>query len=836
MNKYTYVTALTLTTLSVASCTDAGTSAITPVPFNQVTLHGDFWGGRMETEISTTIPFSLDHCAPAIGRFEKCVAYVEGRSQELPSPHRFISSDMYKVLEGAAYSLMISPNPETEAKIDYIADLIGRAQRPDGYLYISHICGNPHPGEMGTRPYSYVIHSHELYNVGHLYEAAVAYYQATGKDNLLKIAEKSARHVNRVFFEGDPAYNDGKPVNQAPGHEEIELALCKLYRCTGDTLYLNMAKRFLDIRGITFIPDGEGVNTPEYAQQHAPVALQTKPVGHAVRAGYLYTGMAQVDALTGRHDYAAALDSIWTNLVSTKMHITGGLGAVAAVEGFGEEYELPNRDAYDETCAAVANVFFNEGMFLASGDARYLDVAEVSIFNNALAGINLRGDRFFYVNPLETDEEYWSGDGAKGRSEWFGCACCPPNISRLIMQMPGYMYAYSDDAIYVTLYSSSSTSVTVNGTETGISQKSEYPYDGRTAITLNPARESRFSLKLRIPAWAESGIFVPGGLYTFTDDNTPKIELLVNGEPARYTMEKGFATVTRRWKPGDLIELNLPMPVRHVRCDERVEDNSGCLAVTRGPLVYCAEGVDNQNINAIRLNAYESSVIAPATEGILKDIPVITTAGGASLIPYFAWANRGEAPVMRVWLYEDCREKIESAVRNHLALYPQARLQDLYKAFFQAEFGAEHIVSDTTSAGRYLDYELTEPDTLSVFYEPIGADSSYFRVHLKCVQKGYITRDELFHAFLGGVHEVTIPHIEAWKDKWGYIESVISAMGLDLPDYDADSSEIDSLLAGGHYAVHHSDVFTGTYHPHYRIIRRDLFYGEILNDKMKTAE
>ncbi len=442
-----------------------------------------------------------------------------------------------------------------------------------------------------------------------------------------------------------------------------------------------------------------------------------------------------------------------------------------------------------------------------------------------MAGINLRGDRFFYVNPLETDEEYWSENGSTGRSEWFGCACCPPNISRLIMQMPGYMYACSDNAIYVTLYSSSSTSVTVAGTRVGISQKSEYPYDGRSTITLEPEKEKKFSMKLRIPSWAGSDIFVPGGLYTFTDGNSRDIELLVNGKPVGYTLENGFATVTRRWKPGDRVELALPMSVRYVRCDGRVKDDAGCLAVTRGPLVYCAEGVDNENVNAIRLDAAAPASVAPAAEGILKGIPVISTESGASLIPYFAWANRGDSPVMRVWINEDCSEKIEQAVLRHLSLYPEARLQDIYKAFFQAEFGAEHIVSDTTSAGLYLDYELTVPDTVSVLYEPIGADSSFFRVHLKCVQKGYISRDELFHAFLEGVHEVTIPHMEEWKEKWGHIESIIRNMGLALPDYDTDRQKIDSVLAGGQYAVHHSEVFTETYHPHYRIIRKDIFRG-----------
>lgn len=378
--------ALPGTEASAAPEKKAGT--ITPVPFNEVTLTGGFWADRMRTELDVTVPFSVSQCGPAVERFRRCAAYMRGEETELPEPHRFISSDLYKVMEGVAYSLMARRDAKLEAFMDETIGLIGASQQADGYLYISHICHNPSIPDMGDRPYSLLNYSHELYNVGHLYEAAVAYYQATGKRSLLDIAIRNARHVNRVFFEGDPDYNGGKPVMQAPGHEEIELALCKLYRVTGDGLYLEMAKRFLDIRGVTFRPDGEGVLAPSYAQQHLPVAEQMEPVGHAVRAAYLYTAMAQVDALTGRNDYERALRSIWTNLVSTRMHITGGLGAVAGMEGFGSEYELPNKTAYDETCAAVGNVFFNQGMFLSSGKAEYLDVAEVSIFNNALAGIS----------------------------------------------------------------------------------------------------------------------------------------------------------------------------------------------------------------------------------------------------------------------------------------------------------------------------------------------------------------------------------------------------------------------------------------------------------------
>lgn len=655
MHKLNYIVMTVSAALCVAACSES-TQEIKSVPFNEVSINGGFWAGRMETELRTTVPFSLDHCAEAIDRFEKCVAFVEGRPTELPETHRFISSDMYKVLEGAAYSLMLESNPEIEAKIDYIADLIARAQRPDGYLYISHICGNPNPDEMGERPYSYVVHSHELYNMGHLYEAAVAYYQATGKTNLLDIAIKSAKHINHVFFEGDPAYNDGKPVMQAPGHEEIELALCKLYKVTGDRLYLDMAKKFLDIRGITFVPDGEGVNSPEYAQQHMPVADQREVAGHSVRAGYLYTGMAQVDALTGLDDYSEALNAIWNNLVSKKMHITGGLGACRSTEGFGADYELPNEDAYDETCAAVANVFFNEGMFLASGEAKFLDVAELSLFNNALAGINLAGDRFFYVNPLEADGEWEFNHGTAGRAEWFGCACCPPNISRLILQAPGYMYAYTDDSIFLTLYAGSSTSVPVKGTRVGLEQTTDYPFSGEVSLKLNPEKACRFALKLRIPTWVADGDFIPGGLYTYLNGSDAAVSIMVNGEPAGYTMSDGFAVIDRKWQSGDTVGLSMPMPVRYVACDERVENNRNTTAVTRGPLVYCAEEPDyGCKVQELSITPCGEAAVSAIEGGVLDGIISINCQGNRplTLIPYYAWNNRGDNQSMMVWLKND---------------------------------------------------------------------------------------------------------------------------------------------------------------------------------------
>lgn len=641
---------------------------IIPLPFSKVKLTDNFWQPRMITERVTTIPVSLKNGQPAIDRLEMTGKFLRGESTEKPRPHRFITSDLYKVMEGAAYSLMIYPDTTLKRQIDKIIDIIAGAQEEDGYLYENHTCGNPRISEMGAKPYSWVVHSHELYNMGHLYEGAVAYYNATGKDKWLKIAQKNALHVNQVFFNGgDPKYNNGKPVNQAPGHEEIELALCKLYRTTGNRLYLDMAKKFLDIRGITYRPDGEGVMSPTYAQQHAPVSEQTEPVGHAVRAGYLYCAMADVDALTGRSDYSKALESIWNNLVNTRMHITGGLGAVHGIEGFGEEYELPNLEAYNETCAAVANVLFNYRMFLLHQDAKYFDIAELSLFNNALAGINIKGDLFFYENPLECDSIRTFNKGTTGRAEWFGTACCPPNISRLILQTPGYMYSYTSDEIYLTLYASCEAEIPLENSTVNIRQTSVYPFDGKAEIEISPEKSRHFSIYLRIPSWASQNKFVPGELYTYKDTLKQEIVLTVNNKQISYRMDKGFAVIDRKWEKGDKITLDLPMPVRFVKCHPAVENNSGRVALTRGPLVYCAEGVDNggmvQRLFIPEIQSDDKIKVIPFTSGELKGIPSIIIGGKEvrdeavndtqiTLIPYYSWNNRQTGPTMIVWLPE----------------------------------------------------------------------------------------------------------------------------------------------------------------------------------------
>ena len=636
-----------------------------PIPFHEVDMTSEFWRPRLETQRKVLVPFAFGKTESGVAHLQAAADHLAGKKVEGHRPHRFIDSDLYKVMEGAAYLAKLKDDPELEAQFDRIVDVIAAAQEPDGYLYPSHTTGvGTAKNMMGDKPYTFVVHSHELYNMGHLYEAAIAYYQATGKDKLLKVAEKNARHVNKVFFEGgDPRYNDGKPIKQAPGHQEPELALVRLYRVTGEKLYLEMARKFLEIRGITYVPDGEGVMAPTYAQQHKPVAEQSEALGHAVRATYLYSGMADVSVLTGNTAYSRALDRIWANVVNTRMHITGGLGAVHGIEGFGPKYELPNDHAFNETCAAVGNVLFNYRMFLLHKDAKYLDVAEVALLNNVLAAVNLEGNKFFYVNPLAADGKYPFNHGTAGRAPWFGTACCPSNMARLLPQVQGMTYAHDAENLYVTFYAGSSTTAKVAGVPVTLTQKTDYPNHGRIQLRIAPRKPAKFKLHLRIPTWTGDR-FVPGELYAYAKPVTEKPTLRVNGKAVSYEMEKGFATLERAWKKGDRVELDLPMSVRVSHCHEAVEANHDRIALTRGPFVLCAEGVDNAGATQRFFFEDENPDLSDATTAkattphgsfgqAIVPAKALTQSGGTEtvklkLIPYYAWNNRGPAS-MTVW-------------------------------------------------------------------------------------------------------------------------------------------------------------------------------------------
>ncbi|MBQ2033154.1 MAG: glycoside hydrolase family 127 protein, partial [Alistipes sp.] len=536
--------------IAVAACSGEDVSntkveeSLTQIPFNQVTLTDNFWLPRLQIQKKTLVPFSLEKTEPAVENLRRVGAYLRGEkvTEQFTGPY-YVASDLFKVMEGAACLLTLEKDAELEKQMDEIIDVIAAAQAPDGYLYEHHILPkhlrNPR-NYAGDTPYSYVVHSHELYNMGHMYEAAIAYYRATGKRKWLDVAEKNARHINKVFFEGDPNYNGGKPVMQAPGHQEIELALVKMYQATGEQLYLDMAKKFIDIRGVTYNPNGEGVLSYDYAQQHNPVREQRVAVGHAVRATYLYSGMANIVAMTGDTTLLPALDAIWHDIVDKKMHITGGLGAVPGIEGFGPDYVLPNKETYNETCSAVGNVLFNYRMYLMSGDAKYVDVAEVSLYNNVLAGVNLEGNRFFYVNPLEADGRKTFNHGRAGRSPWFGTACCPSNLARLIPQISGMIYSHTDDDIFCSLYAGSSVEVPLKAGAVKLNQQTDYPFDGKVEITVAPANEGEeFTLWMRIPSWLNDK-FVPGELYSYADGIESKYTLKVNGKRVKSEVVDGF--------------------------------------------------------------------------------------------------------------------------------------------------------------------------------------------------------------------------------------------------------------------------------------------------------
>ena len=640
--------------------------SLNPISFEKVTLQDDFWLPRLKTQKQTLVPFSLEKTETAVENLRRTAAYLKtGEKEPLLPLARYVASDLFKVMEGAAYLLTLEKDAELEKQMDEIIDVIADAQCEDGYLY-ELFSVDPSMRKLGwgagDKPYSFVVHSHELYNMGHMYEGAVAYYRATGKRKWLDVAEKNAQHINKVFFDGDPNYNEGKPVNQAPGHQEIELALVKLYQVTGNQLYLDMAQKFIDIRGISYQPEGEGYMAPNYAQQHLPVREQRTAEGHSVRAMYLYSGMADLIAAKGDTTLAPALESIWHDIVDKKMHINGGLGAVPGIEGFGPAYVLPNKDTYDETCAAVGNVFFNYRMFLASGDAKYVDVAEVALYNNVLAGVNMEGNKFFYVNVLEADGEKTFNHGKAGRSPWFGTACCPSNLARLIPQVPGMIYSHTNDDIFCALYAGSETQVPLESGIVTLKQETDYPFDGKIKIQVEPEKNNtEFTLWLRIPTWCNNQ-FVPGELYSYADSHSTQAIALINGEKTKTEIMDGYMPVKRKWKSGDLVELNLPMPVRYSIADERVEADINRICITRGPLVYCAEQPDNQHIasNYIIGNINQSGELATFTEGVLKGIPSIRLNASVvennqekntvlKLIPYYAWNNRGDNMTMNVW-------------------------------------------------------------------------------------------------------------------------------------------------------------------------------------------
>ncbi|MEN3332260.1 MAG: uncharacterized protein V7641_1625 [Blastocatellia bacterium] len=626
---------------------------VKPVPFTAVHFNDQFWAPRIDINRRITIPFAFQKCEETgrIANLERAAAAVRNepnRDKKLPV-YPFDDTDLYKVIEGAAYTLSVQPDAKLEAYIDSLIAKIAAAQEADGYLYPARTINpeKPHPWAGAKRWELERVDSHELYEIGHLTEAAVAYYQATGKRSLLDVALKTADLLDRTFG----------PNKQSiwPGHQITEMGLAKLYRETGDDRYLRLAKFLLDARG----PDGTKGSGRQYNQSHAKVVDQTEAVGHAVRATYMYSGMADVAALTGDDSYINAIDKIWGNVVNQKLYLTGGIGATGDGEAFGGNYELPNMSAYNETCAAIGNDFWNYRLFLLHQDARYIDVMERTLYNGLLSGVSLDGKSFFYPNPLESN-------GQHQRSPWFGVACCPGNMTRFLASVPGYVYAEQGDTLYVNLFVASLATIKMdNGRTLNVTQETRYPWTGDIRMTVTPDRASRFSVNIRIPGWARNEA-VPGDLYRFLDNPAEPVVLKVNGQAVALNTDKGYVKLNRLWKRGDVIELTLPMPVRRVVANEQVEADRNRVALERGPLVYCAEWPDSPNSHVRNLMlADDARLTAEFRPDLLNGVTVIkgrafafvdNEQGQASkkeqdflAIPYYAWANRGPGEML-VWI------------------------------------------------------------------------------------------------------------------------------------------------------------------------------------------
>ncbi|MEP7251132.1 MAG: glycoside hydrolase family 127 protein [Ginsengibacter sp.] len=636
------------------------------LPFNKVKLTDNFWLPRIKLNATVTIPASFERCEKT-GRVKNFVMAAE-HSGKFCTIYPFDDTDIYKTIEGASYSLSLFPDAKLEKYIDSLIAIVGKAQEPDGYLYTARTIDPLHVGSwVGKVRWEKERElSHELYNAGHLYEAAAAHYVSTGKRNLLDIALKNADLVCSVFGPGKR--------HVAPGHEIVEMGLVRLYRIAGKPEYLATAKDFIEYRGHYNGYDSTSRDewkNGKYWQDDKPVVEQREAIGHAVRAGYLYSGVADIAALTGDKQLLNAVDSIWANVVGKKMYVQGGAGAIGDGERYGENYELPNTTAYNETCAAIANVFWNQRMFLLHGDSKYVDVMEKILYNGFISGIGLDGKSFFYTNAMQIKNSFIHADMEGERSGWFPCSCCPTNVVRLLPSVPGYIYAQKDDKIFANLFISGNASLSVAGQEVAIVQQNNYPWDGDLKFFINPKKSATFSLMLRIPGWAQNEA-MPSDLYSFEKTSSLKVIIKVNGQPVVYDMENGYAAIKKRWKKNDVVEMELPMEVRRVMANPLVKNDIGKVALQRGPIMYCAEWVDNNNKasnivlpqGTLFNTKYDASLLN-GVEVIDAEVPaVLVDSNGENVhtekqkftaIPYYAWANRGKGEMM-MWFPEKIKD------------------------------------------------------------------------------------------------------------------------------------------------------------------------------------
>ncbi len=682
----TILTSIVLAAASIMPATAQKTKTLSngypfsQVPFTSVKIaHDSFWGNRLQAAREVTIPLAFSKCETEhrYKNFEMAAYTLQhpghkGLETKEWNVSKFMGfsfddTDVYKTIEGASYILQTYPDKKLKAYIDSVLDVVAAAQEPDGYLYTARTINPKHPhGWSGDKRWVKDEElSHELYNLGHMVDAACAHYQATGSTKFLDIAK---RYADCVVREVGPKDGQAKVV---PGHQIAEMALARLYTLTGEKKYLDEAKYLLDYRGKTKIRN-------PYSQSHEPILKQSEAVGHAVRAGYMYAGIADVAALTQDSDYIKTIDRIWDNIVSKKYYITGGVGARHAGEAFGSNYELPNMTAYNETCAAISMVYLFERMFLLHGDSKYIDCLERTLYNGVISGMSMDGGRFFYPNPLSSDGKYaFNADNNTTRQPWFGCACCPSNLCRFIPSVPGYLYGVKDNNIFVNLFAANVSTIKVNGKDVILEETTEYPWDGDIKITVKKSNAKNANLLIRIPGWARNQV-VPSDLYQFADKETPSYSVTVNGKAveADLSANKGYLPV-KNIRKGDVVRIHFDMPVRTVIANQKVADDKSKVAVERGPLVYCAEAADNNGEPVLRAvmgkkptfnvvdnysiqntetkNAPAFTVKAIKTEGqILND-----NADGISLknctltlIPYYAWNHRG-ANQMNVWFYQN---------------------------------------------------------------------------------------------------------------------------------------------------------------------------------------
>lgn len=583
---------------------------IEQIDFSHVKINDNFWSPRLSKHVSATLPVCIDQIENQTGRIRNFENAAKGEGEH--SGIFFDDSDVYKALEGMAYSLINNPDPELEKKADEWIDKFAAAQQPDGYINTFYTL-------TGLDKRWTNMDKHEMYCAGHMIEAGVAYYQATGKRKLLDVCIRMTDHMMSQFGPGKRHW--------VPGHEEIELALVKLYQTTQEQKYLDFAYWLLEERGHGHGTMGdEGKWDPVYYQDIVPVRQLTDISGHAVRCMYLYCGMADVAALKNDTGYIAAMDRLWDDVVHRNMYITGGIGSSHDNEGFTEDYDLPNLDAYCETCASVGMVLWNQRMNQLTGDSKYIDVLERSLYNGALAGISLGGDRFFYVNPLESK-------GDHHRQEWYGCACCPSQLSRFLPSIGNYIYASSDDALWVNLYMGNTGQIRIGETDILLTQETNYPWDGSVKLTISTSQPLEKEIRLRIPNWCKT------------------YDLSINGKRINVPKEKGYAVI-KDWKSQDVIALDMDMPVEIVAADPHVKENFDKRAIQRGPLVYCMEEIDNpEYFDQIQLSpstTFQTAFVSDILNGI-KTIKTNGRAQSATFIPYYAWDNR-KAGKMRVWI------------------------------------------------------------------------------------------------------------------------------------------------------------------------------------------